>query len=79
MKNYEEIDLEEFREKKVFSFLFMTFPDFHGNLIFTNKLFGFVKVQQQKYKWRMLQFDDGYTFNYFWGDWKYSWRYTKTL
>lgn len=79
MKNYEEIEINEFREKNVFSFLFITFPDFHGSPIFTKKLFGFIKVKQQRYKWRMLKFDDGYSFSYYWSDWKYFWKYIKTL
>jgi hypothetical protein len=66
-----------FREKTIFSFLFLSIsgPIF----IKTNKLFGKVKVRQQLNLVRYSKFDDGWTYQKYWGNESKSWEHVEII
>lgn len=71
MEDYEEIKLEKYREVVVFSFCFLSFLS--GELFFTKEFCGFVKIRQEKIKYRTTWFDDGWTYQEYWTRWKFKW------
>ena len=73
---YERIWLETIRKRKILSLLGFIIVD---KIIFTGKFFKYVDIEEKKYKWRRLEFDDGLTYSSYWTDWKYSWAYTKLI
>ena len=70
MEDYEEIKLEKYREVICFSFLFLVFLS--GELIITKEVFGFVKINQQKVKYRYREFEE-FNYSFFWTPFKYKW------
>lgn len=68
----------EFREKKVFSFFWLSIS---GSIfITTKKFFGFVKVQQQLTYVRYMEFDDGWTYQDYWGSEEHKiWKHIKIM
>lgn len=71
MEDYEEVKLEKYREVIVFSFFFISFLS--GELFFTKEFCGFIRVAQQKIKYRETWFDDGWTYQSYWKPYKYKW------
>jgi len=72
MEDYQEVSLNKFREVIIFSFLFFTFLS--GEIIRTNEFCSFVKIRQEKIKYRWLRFDDGWSYMFYWAGWLYKWR-----
>jgi len=72
MKDYEEIKLNRYRSVVRFSFLFLVFLS--GELIITKEIFGFVKINQEKVKYRYREFDDGWTYSFYYTPYKYKWQ-----
>lgn len=70
MEDYEEIKLEKYREVICFSFLLLVFLS--GELIITKEVFGFVKINQQKVKYRYREFEE-FNYSFFWTPFKYKW------
>jgi hypothetical protein len=69
---------EEFRTKKVlslFGFIVMGSTNFDkGDYHKTGKWFKMVEVKQRKVFDRTQKFDDGWSYSYYWGEWKPSWK-----
>lgn len=72
MEEYQEIKLNKFREVVVFSFFFLSF--FSGRFFITDEFCGWIRIKQQKTKYRTKWFDSGLTFQEYWSEWKYKWR-----
>ena len=62
---------DEYRNRKSFSFFYLTICD---NIFTINsKFFGIIKTKQQKIFDRFEYFDDGWTYQNYWGKWKQKW------
>lgn len=69
---YEIVKTTITRERKLFSI----FP------IWKNSKFRWLKntvVLERKYYSRRLEFDDGWSYQYYWSDWKVEWRIEEIL
>jgi hypothetical protein len=65
---------DEFRERKVLSILpFIVVSGENGDFHWTGKWFKFVTIKEQKVKDRYLEFDDGWSYQHYWGRWKTGW------
>ena len=70
MEDYQEIKLNKFREVVIFSLFFISF--FSGELFLTNEFFGWVKIKQQKIKYRYKYFNEWY-YRDEWTPWRFKW------
>ena len=78
MEKSQMTKLEEFRTKRVFSLLpFIVVNGFENDFVWTGKWFKFVEITQQKVKERYAEFDDGWSYSYYWGKWKECWYFLK--
>lgn len=69
--------LDEFRERTVFSLLPIIIVD--DLFVWTGKWGKYVKIKEQKYKYRYTKFDDGWTYLPYWTEWKTGWQFVKIL
>ena len=77
-ESYQRMDFDEFRTRKVFSFFpFIFVEGFEIAIAWTGKWFKFVEVYEQKTKERYSSFDDGWSYQYYWKEWKENWRFVK--
>ncbi len=71
---------EEYRERKVLSILpFIVVSGEKGDFHWTGKWFKFVTVKEQKVKDRYLEFDDGWSYQHYWGRWQTGWTLIEIL
>lgn len=64
----------KFRERKVLSILpFIVVSGLKGDFHWTGKWFKYVTILEEKVKDRYLEFDDGWSYCYYWGRWRTSW------
>jgi hypothetical protein len=90
MEDYQIEKLDESRERKRFSL----FPFIIVNRLdeeqysslfpftgfeWTGKWFKFVIVREQKVRERYLQFDDGWSYKYYWGHWIENWKFIRIV
>lgn len=76
MKDYQQESLKKYRNKKVFSlFGFIITSDL--DIVRTGKYFKYVEIVEEKVKVRYLDFDDGWTYKFFWTKWKEKWIFNK--
>jgi hypothetical protein len=76
MESYQIEKIEEFRTKKVLSiFPFIIINGFDGDFHWTGKWFKYVEITQQKVRERYLKFDDGWSYQHYWSDWEYNWKF----
>ena len=79
----EEVNTEETRVRKVLSlFPFIvvnhSFTDKKlSDFVWTSKWFKFVEVTERKTTVRFQQFDDGWSYQFYWGPWKDRWVFVK--
>ena len=70
----------ELRERKVLSILpFIIVSGETSDFHYTGKWFKYVTIQEQKVKDRYLEFDDGWSYQHYWGSWKTGWVLTKLI
>ena len=67
--DYQEINLNKFRNVISFSFFFITF---FGEIHFTKEVFGWCVIRQEKIKYRNTYFNEWYYMKE-WTPWKYRW------
>lgn len=70
---FEEQMLDRFRIRNsfcIFPFIFTS----NGDYIKTGKWFSKIKIKQQASKFRVQHFDDGLTYQHFWGKWSLQWK-----
>lgn len=68
------------RRRKVFSVLpFIIVNGMTGDFHWTGKWFKFVTIEEKKVKNRYLEFDDGWSYQNYWGKWKTSWVMVKIV
>jgi len=68
----------EFRYKNIFSLFCLSISG--GEFILTNKFFGLVRVQQQLTLVRYMEFDDGWTYQNYWGSKEHRvWKHIKIM
>jgi len=75
MKDYQQESLKKYRNKKVFSLF--GFIITNGVIIRTGKYFKYVEIIEEKVKVRYLDFDDGWTYKFFWTKWEEKWIFNK--
>ena len=69
---------DRFRYKNVFSLFCLSISG--GEFIVTDKLFGYVRVQQQLTLVRYSEFDDGWTYQDYWGSKEHRvWKHIKFM
>ena len=79
-ENWERKYTGEFRVRKVLSILpFIIINGEDSDFHWTGKWFKYVTIQEQKVKDRYLEFDDGWSYQHYWGKWKTSWVFTKIM
>ena len=76
-ETYQVQKLDEFRIRRIFSF----FPFIiHGNnFVWTKKWFQWINIKEQKIKERYLGFDDGWTYQSYWKEWKENWEFVELV
>lgn len=83
MKNtndYQVEILQEFRKRKWLSlFGFIVVNGMEGDFVWTGKWFKWVEIEEQKVKERYTFFDDGWSYQWYWGEWKESWKFKRLL
>jgi hypothetical protein len=68
------------RKRRVLSILpFIVVTGFGTDFHWTGKWFKFVTIEEVKVKNRHSQFDDGWSYQNYWGKWKTSWVLTKII
>lgn len=77
MNEFELIYLDVFRTRKVYSFLPIIISG--GEFVWTGKWFEYVTIEEQKYKVRHLEFDDGWSYQSYWGKWSTDWEFVKII
>ena len=78
--SWERKYMDEFRERKVLSILpFIIVSGEGGDFHWTGKWFKYVKIREQKVEDRYLEFDDGWSYQHYWGRWRTSWTLIKIL
>jgi hypothetical protein len=71
---------DEFRERKVLSILpFIVVSGEGSDFHWTGKWFKYITIQEQKVEDRYLEFDDGWSYQHYWGRWRTSWTLIKIL
>ena len=75
--SYELISLDETRTRTIFSILPLTIVD--QLFVWTGKWFSFVDICEQRYKIRYSHFDDGLSYQNYWGQWKEYWKFVKII
>ncbi|MCK9575720.1 MAG: hypothetical protein WC979_02285 [Candidatus Pacearchaeota archaeon] len=79
-KDYEIVKTERFRVRVIFSiFPFIVANGFESDFHWTGKWFSFVSIREQFVKERCADFDSGWTFNWYWCEWKESWKLFEIL
>jgi hypothetical protein len=77
-KTYQRNCTTEFRTKRCLSlFGFIIVSGYESDFHRTGKWFEYVEIEQQKCLERFATFDDGWTYKYYWTDWKECWYFTK--
>lgn len=76
-ENYQIIRLNEFRTRKVFSIFPFTFIG--DSLVKTNVWFKYITVEEEKIKVRYKDFDDGWSYCYYWQEWQEEWKFIKMI
>lgn len=80
MEDFQREKTEELRIRKVLSlFGFIIVNGLITDFIGTGKWFKFVRVQEQKYLVRYAEFDDGWSYQWYWGRWHESWKFLKIM
>lgn len=74
--DYESIPLGETRRRKVYSIGLTITSDV---IVWTGKWFKFVEIEEEKHKVRYRYFDDGWTYQHYWGNWKEEWNFKKLI
>jgi hypothetical protein len=78
MEEYQIKKLSKYRKRNKFSlFPFIVVNGFDSDFIWTGKWFKKIKITEQKIKERYLDFDDGWSYKYFWTKWKTKWKFLK--
>ena len=68
------------RTRNVFSILpFIIVNGMNGDFHWTGKWFKFITIEEKKVKNRYLEFDDGWSYQHYWGKWKTSWVMVKIV
>lgn len=67
----------ELRIRKAFSFFWIFISD--GTFFKSSKFIGNINIEEQKYYIRYLDFDDGWSYQYFWGKWYTEWKFIKII
>ena len=71
---------DKFRERKVLSiFPFIIVSGLETDFHWTGKWFKYVTIQEQKVNDRYLELDDGWSYQFYWSEWKTSWVLIKIL
>ena len=71
---WERIFTNHFRERKVLSVLpFIVVCGLKSDFHWTGKWFKFITIREQKVKDRYSKFDDGWSYQHYWGRWKTNW------
>ena len=71
---------DKFRERKVLSlFPFIIVSGLSTDFHWTGKWFKYVTIQEQEVEDRYTEFDDGWSYQHYWGEWKTSWVLIKIL
>jgi len=79
-ENWERKYTGELRVRKVLSILpFIIVNGEDSDFHWTGKWFKYVTIQEQKVKDRYLEFDDGWNYQHYWGEWELSWVLTKII
>ena len=77
-KTHQLEKFDKFRTRKYLSlFGFIIKEGFNGDFHWCNKWFKIVKIREQKVRERFTGFDDGWTYEEYWKNWKYSWRFVE--
>lgn len=73
--------LNQFRERELWSFLGIFISD--DRPYFQSSVFSFlpkkIKIKEQRYRVRYEWFDDGWTFQSYWGKWNWYWEFNQIL
>jgi hypothetical protein len=78
--NYQIIFLDVFRIRDSLSLFGFILVDYHSpQFVYTGKWFKFVKIKEQKIKYRFSDFDDGWSYQYYWKEWEYSYRFIEII
>jgi len=64
----------KFRRRKVFS-IGITLST--SEIVWTGKWFKYVVVEEEKCLVRYKYFDDGWTYAFYWGEWKETWEFRR--
>lgn len=83
-ETYQIEKIEEFRTRKVFSlFPFIIVNLFEDSpattFLWTGKWLKFVEIQEQKARERYLEFDDGWSYQFYWTRWKERYKFIKLI
>lgn len=77
MQDYEVKKVNEFRERKKYSFFpFIIAAD--GDIIWTGKWFRYVTIREQKIMERFNELNQS-SYNYVWSDWEENWVFVKII
>lgn len=85
MENYQIEKMSEFRTRRVFSlvpFLFVNglhLEEVKGanGFVWTGKWFSFTEITEQRVRERYLEFNDGWSYQNYWGAWEETWKFVK--
>ncbi len=77
MKEYQKQMLGIRRIRKKLSIL----PFFFTNdtLVWTGKWFKTIEIEEEMYQERYLEFDDGWSYQFYWGKWKTRWEFIRIV
>lgn len=70
------ISLNKIRRRKVFSIGIIVTAD---TIEWTGKWFKFVEIEEEQFKQRFEKFDDGWSYNFYWGSWEKTWKFKKLV
>jgi len=74
-EDYEIEKVNRYRIRLVFSlFPFIIINGFKSDFHWIGKWFKYITIREQLVKYRIKYFDDGWTYQYYWGGWKEKWQ-----
>ena len=78
MEDYQIEKFNKYRTRKIFSiFPFIIVNGFDNDFVWTGKWFKFVYIVEQKVRERYSYFDDGWSYQNFWGKWNENYKFIK--
>jgi len=79
-KQYQIQKSDTYRIRKIFSLLgFIIVNGYDNDFQWTGKWFKWIKIKEQKVKERYKDFDDGWSYQEYWKEWKENWKFIKII